>query len=276
MNKIKFTGKTIKAIVIYCILLVAVMITFDKRLQVTYYSIENDKIQKDIRILLLTDFHSNSYGKNAGKIVSKIEKISPDIILLGGDIYDDVLPNDNANILVESLANKYLCFYVTGNHEYWSDEVDGIKERLRSLGVTVLEGDCETVNINGQDINICGVDDPVYDYDRTYAQLQSAGTASNNGKFTVLLSHRPELVAEYTKYNFDVVLSGHAHGGQIRIPFLLNGLYAPNQGWFPEYAGGKYEIDDCTLIVSRGLDRETIKIPRVFNRPEMVVVDIKQ
>lgn len=276
MNKIKFTGKTIKAIVIYCILLVAVMITFDKRLQVTYYSIENDKIQKDIRILLLTDFHSNSYGKNAGKIVSKIEKISPDIILLGGDIYDDVLPNDNANILVESLANKYLCFYVTGNHEYWSNEVDGIKERLRNLGVTVLEGDCETVNINGQDINICGVDDPVYDYDITYAQLQSAGTASNNGKFTVLLSHRPELVAEYTKYNFDVVLSGHAHGGQIRIPFLLNGLYAPNQGWFPEYAGGKYEIDDCTLIVSRGLDRETIKIPRVFNRPEMVVVDIKQ
>lgn len=275
MNKIKLTGKTVKAIITYCILLVAVMITFDKRLQVTYYSIESDKVQSNVRILLLTDFHSNNYGKNASKIMKKVRSVSPDIVLLGGDIYDDVLPEDNADTFVRVLAGEYRCFYVTGNHEYWSKNVDGIKENLRNLGVIVLEGDCETVSVNGQDINICGVDDPVYDYERMYTQLQYAAMASNNGNFTVLLSHRPELVDEYAKYNFDVVLSGHAHGGQIRIPFLLNGLYAPDQAWFPKYAGGKYEIDDCRLIVSRGLDRETIKIPRVFNRPEMVVLDIK-
>lgn len=250
------------------------MIIFDKRLQVTYYSVESDKVQSNVRMLLLTDFHSNSYGKNASKIMKKVRKVSPDIVLLGGDIYDDVLPNDNAEALVKALANEYLCFYVTGNHEYWSGNVENIKSELKNFGVTVLEGDCNTVNVRGQIINICGVDDPVYDYAETYAQLQSSATASNNGNFSVLLSHRPELVDEYAKYNFDIVLSGHAHGGQVRVPFLINGLYAPNQGWFPKYAGGLYDIDGYTLIVSRGLDKETVKIPRIFNRPEMVVVDL--
>ena len=93
--------------------------------------------------------------------------------------------------------------------------------------------------------------------------------------FTVLLSHRPELFEIYQKYEFDLVLSGHAHGGQWRIPGLLNGLFAPNQGLFPKYAGGRYDYAGGTMIVSRGLARESTKVPRIFNRPELVVVDVK-
>lgn len=274
-SKFKLSKKAFTAIVIYIILLAAVMVMFDKRLQINYYTVNGDNANDTVRLVFLTDFHSNaSYGKNSNKLVRKIEKISPDIVLLGGDIYDDVMPNDNATALVTELAEKYRCFFVTGNHEYLSGKSDEIKSNLRDLGVTVLEGDCETIYINGQNINICGVDDPVYGYDKIYKQLSTIGTASNNGNFTVLLTHRPELVAEYSKYNFDLILAGHTHGGQIRIPHILNGLYAPNQGWFPTYAAGKYDLGDCKLIVSRGLDRDTVKIPRVFNRPEISVIDV--
>ncbi len=276
MDKIRriVTGKVFRAVVIYCILLVAVMIICDRRLQTSHYTVESDKIEGSARLVLLTDTHSNSYGKNANKLVRKIDELSPDAVLFGGDIYDDVLPRENATALVSALAVKYRCFYVTGNHEYWSGDVDVIKAELESVGATVLEGDCSTICINGQSINICGVDDPVYDYDRMYEQLKVASTESNNGYFTVLLSHRPELADEYSKYSFDLVLAGHAHGGQVRVPYILNGLYAPDQGWFPKYAGGEYAFDDYTMIVSRGLDRESIRVPRVFNRPEIVVIDL--
>ena len=105
-------------------------------------------------------------------------------------------------------------------------------------------------------------------------QLSKAETAANLENFTVLLSHRPELAELYSTYPFDLVLSGHAHGGQWRIPGILNGLYAPHQGLFPEYAGGRYEFAQQTFIVSRGLARESTKVPRIFNRPELVIVDV--
>ena len=92
---------------------------------------------------------------------------------------------------------------------------------------------------------------------------------------TVLLANRPELIEKYDVHDFDLVVSGHAHGGQVRIPGLLNGLYAPNQGWFPPYAGGEYEVNGTTMIVSRGLARETTRLPRIFNRPELVIVELK-
>ena len=108
-----------------------------------------------------------------------------------------------------------------------------------------------------------------------YSQLQTVSTASNNGHYTILLSHRPEMVDEYSRYSFDLVLSGHAHGGQFRIPYIINGVYAPHQGFFPKYASGMYYIGNTTMIVSRGLDKEAIKLPRMFNRPELAIIDLK-
>ena len=96
----------------------------------------------------------------------------------------------------------------------------------------------------------------------------------DEGVFNLLLAHRPELIDLYGQYGFDLILSGHTHGGQIRVPLLINGLFAPDQGWFPKYAGGRYDIEDTTLIVSRGLSFNDL-VPRVFNPPEVLVIDIK-
>ena len=106
------------------------------------------------------------------------------------------------------------------------------------------------------------------------AALESVAWASTNQDFTLLVSHRPERIEDYAKYPFDLVLAGHAHGGQWCLPFLINGVYAPNQGVFPKYAGGMYARGDMHMIVSRGLARESTRIPRFYNRPELVVVDI--
>ena len=105
-------------------------------------------------------------------------------------------------------------------------------------------------------------------------QLKMAEEMVNKEYYTILLSHRPEWIETYQKYAFDLVLCGHAHGGQWRTPFLLNGLYAPHQGLFPKYAGGRYDYATGTMIVSRGLARESTPVPRIFNRPELVVVEL--
>ena len=165
---------------------------------------------------------------------------------------------------------------------------------LEKYGVTILSGACESIEVNGATVNLCGVDDPdsymvrfdresnPQDYENAkngkintfHQQLDAVRLQAPKEHFTVLLSHRPELFENYVSRGFDLVLCGHAHGGQWRIPGVLNGLYAPNQGLFPPYAGGKYEKANSTMIVSRGLARETTFVPRIFNPPELVVITI--
>lgn len=150
---------------------------------------------------------------------------------------------------------------------------------MTAAGATVLAGDGRTIDVRGQRLSICGVTDP--DGERyvhapdVQTQLAHAKAAAENGTYAVLLAHRPELMAEYAATGFDLVVSGHAHGGQVRLPGLLNGLYAPDQGFLPAYAGGAYRVGDTTLIVSRGLARESTRLPRVFNRPELVIVTLE-
>ena len=154
---------------------------------------------------------------------------------------------------------------------------------MESYGVTVLLGKTVSLSIHGQTLSISGVDDPVRfseegtygvpDASSWYGQLATvSANADASDDFQLLLSHRPEKITEYTDSSFDLVLSGHAHGGQIRIPYLLNGLYAPGQGIFPQYAGGQYTLGSTDLIVSRGLCKNIL--PRFFNRPELVVIDL--
>lgn len=264
-----------------------VLISCDFRLKTVYYTVDSDKISAPIRIALLTDLHSCRYGENQKNLIKAVQKQNPDIVLLGGDIFDDKVPHKNAELTVKQLAEQYPCYYVTGNHEYWSREVGTILDIIKGYDVTVLSGECDTVEIKGQTINICGVDDPdvtVYlaegvpieeQLERADEAAKKAEKAEGEEFFSILLSHRPELFETYQNYSFDLVLSGHAHGGQWRIPGLLNGLFAPDQGLFPEYAGGRYAYADGTMIVSRGLARESTPVPRIFNRPELVIVEVK-
>ena len=228
-----------------------------------------------VRCILITDLHSCYYGKNQKNLIKKIDKENPDIIFLGGDIFDDKLDDDNAIALLEDLSKKYKCFYASGNHEYWSERCDEMKAKVRSLGITVLEGDCETITVNGKTIDVCGVDDPTRLYERQFKeQLDNAYAKTSDDHYKILLTHRPERTDLYIKYDYDLILSGHAHAGQIRIPFVNIGLYAPNQGLFSKYVSGIYTLENGSrLIVSRGLARESTPAPRFINHPEIVVID---
>ena len=240
------------------------------------YPIESPEVEHPIRLALVTDLHSCDYGENQQELLDAIAAQHPDAVLLGGDIIDDDIPREKGELFVSEAAKAYPTYYVSGNHEYRTDDIQGIKDFIRSAGVTVLEGDCAALPLEGQTIQICGVDDPEGVGQETMdLQLAQAAAQADPALFTILLSHRPELIDQYRSYGvYNLILSGHAHGGQWRIPGLLNGLLAPNQGFFPQYAGGRYDFPDCTFLVSRGLARETTRIPRLFNAPELVILDI--
>ena len=250
------------------------IIAMDNRLTIQTYSLESEKLTGHIRLALLTDLHSCVYGEGQRELLDAVEAQHPDVVLLGGDIVDDELAPEPALTAVKALAAAYPVYYVTGNHECWSGAAESIRAELASYGVTVLTGACDTVLFQGQPVNLCGVDDPSVGAEAWEVQLERCARQADPAYFTILLTHRPERVEAYRAYPFDLILAGHAHGGQWRVPGLLNGLLAPNQGLFPDYAGGKYAIGEGTMIVSRGLARESTRIPRLFNPPELVMVDL--
>lgn len=259
--------------------LVILALALDVRLKIQYYTCQSDAIAEKLRLALLTDLHSCQYGDQEKELIEALARQEPDLVLLGGDICDDRIPNDNSEALLKAIASQYPCYYVTSNHEYWSNDIDTILKLFQAYGVTILSGTHVTVEVRGQTINICGVTDPdVTKYTNSAATVESQLAAledvHENGYYTILLAHRPELIELYSSYSFNLVLSGHAHGGQWRIPGLVNGLYAPDQGWFPAYAGGQYAVDETSMIVSRGLARESTRVLRIFNRPELVIVDL--
>lgn len=242
-------------------------------LKVVRYTFEEENIKEPIRMAFLTDLHSCYYGKEQKNLIEAIEKEHPDLILLGGDIFDEVLNNEKAWELIDGISSDYPCYYVTGNHEWRTSDIPYFKARLEESGVHVLEGDVLTYEKNESRIRICGIDDPNVGNDEFREQIESCNSQIKKEEVTILLTHRPELMEYYSEYDFDYVMAGHAHGGQWRIPGLVNGLYVPSQGLLPEYTGGIYREYGKTLILSRGLARESTGLPRFYNRPELVIVD---
>lgn len=247
----------------------------DARLAVRRYTITTDKLKGLVRLALVTDLHSCRYGRDQEQLLSALEQAAPDLVLLGGDIFDDELLADPAMAFLKGAVAQFPCYYVTGNHEYWTGRVPEIKAYLAGLGVEVLDGDCLVLEVRGERINLCGVDDPEGGESAFSRQLEQTRQGREPGAYTLLLSHRPERMGQYSAGGFDLVLSGHAHGGQWRIPGLINGLFAPDEGFLPGHAGGLYEIGDSKLLVSRGLARESTRLPRIWNRPELVIVDLQ-
>ena len=222
------------------ILVALALIALDERLILRTYTVASPKLTAEVRLAVVTDFHSSD---NADDVVAMVASCAPDAVLMVGDMFDDDTanrPTERTLSLMRQLSAQYPCYYVSGNHEAWTGEMDALYQQTEEAGVTVLRMSSGVLTVRGQRIALCGVPDP-------------------------------ELLAKYAQFPVDLVVSGHAHGGQVRIPGVLNGLYAPNQGWFPKLAGGAYTQDGTTLIVSRGLAVRT-RLPRIFNRPEVVLV----
>ncbi len=275
-------------LIITVLLLILLSAALDSRLIIRHYTLEAAAIESPVRLALVTDLHSCRYGENEQELAAAINQEQPDILLLGGDIFDDQITDDNAAAFLQAVAAKYPCYYVTGNHEYWRGEPAFMAKMqiLADYGVKRLSGASEEFIIDGQTITICGVDDPdlyraaenarksdgLAEFERQLAV--AAPNPDDNHNYTILLAHRPEYFKLYAGLGFDLALCGHAHGGQWRLPGLINGVYAPNQGFLPKYAGGVYQQANTNMIVSRGLARESTRIPRIFNRPELVIIDL--
>lgn len=260
---------------VLAILVVLTLIALDERLILRTYTVVSPKLTTEVRLAVVTDFHSSD---NADDVVAMVASCAPDAVLLVGDLFDDDIanrPTERTLSLMRQLSAQYPCYYVSGNHEAWTGEMDALYQQTEEAGVMVLRMSSGVLTVRGQRIALCGVPDP---YEMVFSgapdteeQLRQALEDVDSADFTVLLAHRPEMLAKYAQFPLDLVVSGHAHGGQVRIPGVLNGLYAPNQGWFPKLAGGAYTQDGTTLIVSRGLAVRT-RLPRIFNRPEVVLV----
>lgn len=260
---------------VLAILVALALIALDERLILRTYTVASPKLTAEVRLAVVTDFHSSD---NADDVVAMVASCAPDAVLLVGDLFDDDTanrPTERTLSLMRQLSALYPCYYVSGNHEAWTGEMDALYQQTEEAGVTVLRMSSGVLTVRGQRIALCGIPDP---YEMVFSgapdteeQLQQALEDVDSADFTVLLAHRPELLAKYAQFPLDLVVSGHAHGGQVRIPGVLNGLYAPNQRWFPKLAGGAYTQDGTTLIVSRGLAVRT-RLPRIFNRPEVVLV----
>lgn len=276
----KIQKKYIKYI-IFIMLIALALLAFDVRLKTVHYTITSDKINTPMRIALVTDLHSCKYGAGQKTLIDAIDKEKPDIILLGGDIFDDKIPDDNTKTFLTAIAKRYPCYYVTGNHEYWSRRSGEMLAWLEGNSIEDIGGKTIRVSLNGNEINLSGLNDPdearyTGEGDGMATELERAKNARDDELFTMLLTHRPSFVDLYKGAGFDLILAGHAHGGQWRIPGFLNGTFAPDEGWLPKFAGGFYSLGNGSeMIVSRGLARESTRIPRIFNRPELVIVDVK-
>ncbi|WP_368183354.1 metallophosphoesterase [Anaerotruncus rubiinfantis] len=264
------------------LLLVILAIAFYSGYTVRHYRVTTQKLPTGscLRAALVTDLHAEPSETRRKRLAALLESAEPDVILLCGDIYDDWRAFDGADAFLSEIAGLAPLYYVTGNHEIWSKRMPEILSRLKAHGVTVLENDWVTLPVQGGgEILMAGLADPdgapslqawADNARRAFTPLET------DGHFRLLLSHRPEQATLYAQLPFDLTLSGHAHGGQVRIPGILNGLYAPNQGFFPKYAGGWYEDvpSGQIRIVGRGVSHYWI-LPRVCNPPELVCIELK-
>ena len=263
--------------IILLLFLVFVLSGLDCRLKVRHYNIESGKISSDIKIALVSDLHSCKYGKGERRLIKKIDKFHPDLIFLIGDIYDDDLPMDITTEFFNNIGKRYSCWYIVGNHEVKSGNLDTIKTMVKNSGTRLLECERTRVKVREDTINLCGVPDvtEMLTWNRVRHAVDSLAEACDTTLYTILLHHRPELIDIFMESPYDMVTAGHYHGGQFRLPWMKEGVYAPDHAGELTYTGGLYPFgNDRYAVVSRGLSRESTLIPRFFNRPELVLVTV--
>lgn len=244
-------------------------------LVVSEYEYKGDKIPEafdGFTIVQISDLHNKEYPFDQKYLMNKIEDSNPDIIVITGDIVDSSHTDmDGALEFARKCVELAPTYYITGNHEYWISKTD-LEELISSLeeiGVICLEDECVSVKQGDANINLIGLDEKSLADETLKNMMLDIGTED----FNILLAHEPQYIDDYARSGVDLVLSGHAHGGQVRLPFV-GGMYAPDQGFMPNYTEGEYTVGNTTMIVSRGIGNSVIPL-RVFNLPEIVVIKLK-
>ena len=261
---------------LFALFILVAIFALDARLIVRQYTLSVQTFDRPVWLVLLADHHSTRYGKRQARLLREIDAINPDAILIAGDMIDRWRAPGETLHLYNGLR-RYRTYYAIGNHECDYADLDAVKAQARSHGITVLGNETVIASIAGGQLVIGGIDDPERakhdntQYDHRAAARKLTRRANACPGYRILIAHKPEYIEQYL--GFDLVVSGHAHGGQVRIPGLVNGLFAPGQGLFPKWVGGVYQHEETTHVVSRGLARFFF-LPRVFNRPELVVIEL--
>ena len=232
------------------------------------------------RIAHVSDLHNAEMGEDNEKLLTMLREADPDMIAITGDLIDSRNTNVEIALQFAQEAMKIApCYYVSGNHEARVNEYEELKTGLKSAGVIILEDTQTEISIEGQTITLIGVNDPSFQTDYLFGDSETVMNSkltelhTDGEAFTILLSHRPELFDAYAEHDVDLVLSGHAHGGQFRLPFI-GGVVAPNQGLFPEYDAGVYTDGNTNMLVSRGVGNSILPF-RINNRPEVILIELQ-
>ena len=276
--------KWIWAVILPVLLLLGIwwVIWANTALEVTEYSINSPEIPEGFdgfRIAQVSDLHNAVFGEENKDLLNMLRQTEPDIIVITGDLVDS--RRTDIKIAVDFMREAIKiapCYYVTGNHERRITEFAELEKQMIEIGVILLRNDSCLLEREGDRLQLMGVDDcsfhPESNGNLQVAAMEAEIDRMQSKNYTVLLSHRPELAVVYDRYDVNLVLCGHAHGGQFRLP-LIGGLYAPDQGFFPKYTAGIYEMTDMTMVVSRGLGNSAFPL-RFNNRPEIVVVTLNK
>ena len=270
---------------VICLILIAIWIVRgNNQIKFTEYIITSSKVPDSFtcfEIAQVSDLHNAELGEENSKLLELLSEAEPHIIVLTGDLIDS--RHTDIEIALDfagKAAQIAPVYYVSGNHEARVPEYEELKMGLTEAGVTVLENQKVQITRDGESITLMGIQDPSFRTDYLFGDAESiswqaiSGLQNESDGFTVLLSHRPELFDVYVDTGVDLVFSGHAHGGQFRLPFI-GGLVAPNQGFFPKYDAGRFDEGNTTMIVSRGVGNSIIPF-RINNSPEIVVVELKK
>ena len=270
------------AIVAILILLIIWIAYGNTDLEIYKYNVKSEDIPSEFdnfRIVQISDLHNAEFGENNEKLLLMLKQADADIIAITGDMIDSRNTDvDVAISFAQKAVNIAPVYYVNGNHESRVlGEYEKLKKGLTDAGVTILENSSADITIGDEAITLIGINDPTFRMelvDDTMEQNiahQLEDVIPDNDNYKVLLAHRPEYFDVYAG-EVDLVLSGHAHGGQFRIPFI-GGLVAPGQGFFPEYYEGSHIKENTEMIVSRGIGNSIIPF-RINNKPEIIVAEL--
>ena len=252
-------------------------------LELNTYTVTSSRLPKNFdgyRIAHVSDLHNAEMGESNEKLLSMLREADPDMIAITGDLIDS--RNTDVEIALQFVQEAMKiapCYYVSGNHEARVNEYEEMKTGLISAGVIILEDAQTEISIEGETITLIGINDPSFQTDYLFGDAESVMSSklselhTDGDGFTILLSHRPELFDTYADHDVDLVLSGHAHGGQFRLPFI-GGVVAPNQGLFPEYDAGIYTEGNTSMLVSRGIGNSILPF-RINNRPEVILIELQ-
>ena len=262
-------------IFIICIICLLTYLQYEnKALEITTIEVEDSKIPKsfdNFSIIQISDLHDAEFGKNQKNLIERVKEIDPDIIVITGDFIDFSRYNiKNSSNFISGVSDSYNVYYVPGNHEAaLKSRYEEVRDNLQKAGATVLDNQNYKICKDNKCINLIGVQDISFIENKDENILKNTiSELKDESLYNILLSHRPNLWETYEKAGMDLVLSGHAHGGQIRLPFT-NGLYAPDQGVFPQYTSGANKFGNTLVVIRRGLGNSRFPF-RVNNRPEIV------